>query len=221
MAFLVEQDIFKAYYPSIHVSSYSEYDLTPNILLRFLETVADEAVGVAAAYDSKCALTTLGLASSSEVLIVRLTPRAKTHGGRKKSNRKGQPKGLDLLRDDILCNSSLPKHALKMDKLAAALYFDFGTRITEAIDLLSVSSDDRQSISAILNALGGEFSLNKAKVIALFSHEGKRTSERDIALQAWASRVPATLDSMKTRLARVPRIDTAAIPDEVYRVFIS
>ncbi|KAI6123254.1 hypothetical protein EV401DRAFT_1829602, partial [Pisolithus croceorrhizus] len=78
------------------------------------------------------------------------------------------------------------KYAFKMDRIAIALYLDVALRIVGAVDMLSVSLHNRRSLQALMNAMGGEFTLHKSNVKALFfSDEPGPVSDSDLVEQAW------------------------------------
>ncbi|KAJ7678919.1 hypothetical protein DFH06DRAFT_975177 [Mycena polygramma] len=206
--FSVIQDIFKLPYPPIRVTPYHEYDLTREIVSQFLNsTKDDEAIGLAPAYDADNILSALAFASSERVLLVYLAHKPPVIKGRYRS-------GRDLLHDMILRSDRRPKYAFKMDNVATALCLDLGFRIARAIDILSASQDFRHSMAGLKSVLGGEASLNKANLAALFKHnENICAPAVQIALQAWTAWRAGTLPAMTARLARVPRIDTRAFPE--------
>lgn len=205
--FVLQQNIFKEHHPSLHVIPCHENALSEKVVLDFLRTV-DDHIGLAPTYGSNCSLASLAFSSSSQVLLVTFS--TKSQRGKKK-NQRSFP-GRDLLRDFILCdtNSARPKVAFKMDRLALALYLDFGLRICDAIDLLSVViGAKRQSVAALSQALGGELSLHKANVVALFKHEERKTTPvENTALQAWSARHATMLTGMSASVDKVTKIHT-------------
>ncbi|KAI5989406.1 hypothetical protein F5J12DRAFT_686164, partial [Pisolithus orientalis] len=78
------------------------------------------------------------------------------------------------------------KFAFKMDRIAIALYLDMALCIDGAVDMLSVSLSGRRSLQALMNAMGGESTLEKPNVEALFfDNEWPSVSDSDLAQQAW------------------------------------
>lgn len=209
--FSINQNIFKAPHPPISVTPCSSSHLTSKVLRDFLETVdGDGVIGVAPAYGAKCVLSVVAFASSTHVLLVRMSrsPKAK----------KGKVQGTDLLRDLILCSPSHSKVAFRMDVLATSLYHDFKLRIRSGVDLLSVRfGDSRGSGAAIMSAVGGEVIFQKKNLLALFKTEEKfdKSQLEDVALQAWVAWRGATLPDIATLLKEAPRIDTSTFPKEV------
>ncbi|KII85038.1 hypothetical protein PLICRDRAFT_116758 [Plicaturopsis crispa FD-325 SS-3] len=207
--FNITQDIFLERHPTVRVYPYQEVQLTQKIVSDFALTAVDGIIGVAPAYGAKCALVALALATSTTVLTVRFPQTKGTPSRKNKPN-----SGRALVGDSILCHADYKKFAFKADKVAASLYLDLGQRITDAVDLFSVSTADRQSLDAIMAALGGETTLNKPSTIQLFKHEeSDKAPTATIAMQAWAAWRAATLPSLAKRLARIPRINTQVMAE--------
>ncbi|KAI6030237.1 P-loop containing nucleoside triphosphate hydrolase protein, partial [Pisolithus marmoratus] len=103
-----------------------------------------------------------------------------------------------------------------MDRMAIALYLDMALRINGAVDMLSVSlGSNRRSLQALMTALGGELTLHKSNVEALFfSNEWLLRSDSDLVQQAWAACQAATLPHMVARFHALERIRTDTVPDE-------
>lgn len=218
MTFVLRQNVFKVTLPSITVRSLNEKDLTRQMLLDFLSTVADDTIGVSPAYGSKCILVTLALSTSSQVILVQFSG-SKTHS---RSKRKSKPNiaARTLLQDHVLCNPRLKKFAFKMDRFAASLYVDLDQRITRGLDLLSMSKGDRCSLDAFMAALGGETTLNKTNTVTLFDHDERSSAPvEDIALQAWvacrAGIQATTVPRIECDITKVSIIDTLAFSHEV------
>ncbi|KAJ6531913.1 P-loop containing nucleoside triphosphate hydrolase protein [Mycena capillaripes] len=206
--FTIAQNIFNAPHPPVLVTTYPLAGLTRGILKGFLATVDDGIVGVAPAYGTNCILSVVAFASSSKILLVRLT---KGKGKAKRIHGQGR-----ALFEEILLSASRPKFAFQMDVLAASLYHDFGLRVRSGVDLLSVSQKhDRRSLAALMESIGGERELNKPNVAALFKggENFSKTTLKEIALQAWVAWRAASLDNMTALLNNVPRIDTSAFEE--------
>lgn len=207
-SFDLGQDIFKETHPSIHVVTVHENAITQQILNCFS---GDSVIGLAPVYGAKCALVTIAISTLSHVLIV--------HFSSSKGNRLRLTPGRILLRDNIFCHPECQKYAFRMDRLSASLFLDQNLRITGGVDLLSLSNNNRRSLNAVMVALGGEVTLNKPAVVALFKHEEAiSTPSRDVALQAWAACQAANLSS--SILWKIPRIDTQHMEDKVYFLFV-
>jgi regulator of nonsense transcripts 1 len=211
--FAIVQDIFKAPHPPILVTGYPLVGVSRKVLQDFLDNAADGIIGVAPAYGTNCVLSVLAFATSSKVLLVRMTKRK----GTAKRPMANSP-GRNFLEEVLLLPTSHPKFAFHMDVLATSLHFDFSLRIGSAVDLLSASkTDDRQYLQALMSSLGGELLLNKANVASLFKGEDKlsKTTLEKVALQAWVAWRAATLDKMTVRLNKIPRIDTKSFDETV------
>ena len=219
-AFDVLQDIFRQSYPSIHVVSLDENALVanPNILGNFLSTSDDGVIGLAPVYGAKCCLTTLAFSTLSNVLVIRFSS-AKPKGKKKrKTNRTTShlTPGRKLLQDNIICHPERQKFAFRMDRLSASIFLDLGLRISGGVNLLSSSKSTRQSLDALMNALGGAINLYRENMKALFKHEETATTPiRDVALQAWAACRAGSLKSLSKLQSKIPRIDTQDFGGEV------
>ncbi|KAI6128952.1 hypothetical protein EDD16DRAFT_28177 [Pisolithus croceorrhizus] len=127
-----------------------------------------------------------------------------------------QLSGRSLLEEQILCNADYQKYAFKMDRIAIALYLDMALRIDSAVDILSVSSSNRRSLQALMDGMGGESTLHRPNVEALFfSNKPGPVSNSDLVQQAWAACHVAILPHMAMRLHALVRIRTNTIPDGV------
>ncbi|KAJ7126876.1 P-loop containing nucleoside triphosphate hydrolase protein [Mycena epipterygia] len=207
--FTIVQNIFKAPHPTIDVTTFPCAGLTRRVLKDFLDTADDGVIGVAPAYGTNCALSVLAFASSSNILIIRLTKR----NGKKAKGSAAQEKGL--LEELILCADSHSKFAFQMDVLATSFFIDLGLRLRDGVDLLSTAKASRHSLDAIMQSMGGVAGLNKPNVASLFEGDEKlnKGTHKDVALQAWIAWRAATLDSMAVRLKKVPRIDTSSLTE--------
>ena len=75
-----------------------------------------------------------------------------------------------------------------MDKLATSLFLDADSRVTCGIDLLSTSTSNRHALATVFTVLGGEITLQRDNVVALFENdESVKALDKHIALQAWAA----------------------------------
>ncbi|KII85034.1 hypothetical protein PLICRDRAFT_329256 [Plicaturopsis crispa FD-325 SS-3] len=211
--FDLTQDIFIQSHPSIRVCTHFESQLTDKILAEFTSTAVDGAIGVAPTYGAKCALTSIAFATSTQVLLVRLS-KSEKQGKQQKKKRKGKPVrlGRALVEDAILCNPLYEKFALKAERLAASLHLDVGRRITACVDLLSASTAGRDSFSGVMAGLGGEPLLRRKQTFALFKlEENDKAPIGTAALQSWAAWRAGTLPSMAESIRDLPRINTQAM----------
>ena len=212
--FTIDQNIFKASSPAIHVVPCCENALTTTILDRFLNSTTDGCVGVAPAYGPHCKLKVIALATRFEVLLVRFSSSKAPKSKRK--NRLNTPTGREMLATDIFCNPELTKYAFKMDKLATSLFLDVDSRITCGIDLLPTSPSDRHSLATVLNVLGGEVTLQRNNVVALFDKdESVKAPDKHMALQAWAAYRAGMLLPTNRKRKDVPMVNTMDISETV------
>jgi hypothetical protein len=198
--------IFKKAHPAITIQFVHENELTVSMLKMFLKRSLTNDIGITPKHGSKCALASVAFSTASDVLLVHLSS--------KKNKRSKTIDGRKLLEKYILCNSRYRKFAFQMDQLAIGLYLDADVRITKGIDLLSSSTITRQSLEALMHALGGEMTLNKAAVVKVFQDKGSGSPE-NVALQAWAAFHVAGLESMIQKVRGVRAIDTLTMNEEV------
>ncbi|KIO15273.1 hypothetical protein M404DRAFT_98989, partial [Pisolithus tinctorius Marx 270] len=193
----------------------TEDSLDARHLCSLLNTVMSEgAIGISASYRSNCQLDAIALSSSSRALVVHLTSGDLSLGGNR-SKQKRVIYGRNLLQQQILCNANYQKYAFKMDRIAIALYLDMALCIDGAVDMLSVSLSDRRSLQALMDAMGGELTLHKPSVKALFfNNESCSVSDSVLVHQAWAACQAAILPHMAARFQALGSIRTNMIPDE-------
>jgi hypothetical protein len=197
--FTIQQDIFLAEHSEILVES-CHLGAIKSILPAFLASVKDNIVGMASIHGRRKCISRLVLSTTTRVLIIDMS---------------SPQKNKDILRKFLL-DATVIKSAFEMDKLAAALHIDFLLDITNAKDLLSVTKSSRQSLDAVMGALGGETTLSKQAVINIFQHEERATIEpKAAALQAWAACRACTIPSVAPRLDKVLPIYTTSIDRHV------
>ncbi|KAI6108090.1 hypothetical protein F5141DRAFT_97699 [Pisolithus sp. B1] len=216
----VTPKLFRNYSPEVVFETSSDDSLDARHLHSFLSTVMPEgAIGISASYRANCQLSAIAFSSLSRALVVRFT------GGRLPlSSNEGKRKRIiqarNLLQERILCSTDHQKYAFKMDRIAIALYLDVALRVVGAVDMLSVSLHNRRSLQALMNAMGGEFTLHKSNVKALFfSDELGPMSDSDLVEQAWAACQVSNLPHVASRFRTLRRIGTKAISDEHMAVF--
>ncbi|KAH7913560.1 hypothetical protein BJ138DRAFT_604646 [Hygrophoropsis aurantiaca] len=209
--FAVKQDVFLAGHLPIFVECIHENALSESILLRFLDSCPDGKLGVAPVYGSRCVLTSMAFSTPFRALLIRFSGPKAT-----KQHHMERP-ARELLRDLIFCHPQRQIYGFQMDRIAIALYLDLSLRIRAGVDLLSASKrNNRHSLDALMDVLGGEHTLNKLGVKALFRHrEGAETKQCDTALQAWVASQASKLVTMSRRVLAVPRIDTYTMLDTV------
>ncbi|KAI5983332.1 P-loop containing nucleoside triphosphate hydrolase protein [Pisolithus albus] len=210
----VTPNLFLECSPQVVFETAVDDSLDAGHLRSFLDTVMSEgAIGVSASYRQNCELSAIAFSSSSRALVVRVTKGGSSLSN-KRSNRKRLIQARSLLQEQILCNESYQKYAFKMDRIAVALYLDMGLRIDGAVDMLSVSSADRRSLQALMNAMGGESVLRKSNVEALFfSNHSDSISHPDLVQQAWAACQAAILPRMAGLFHVVRRIRTKTMQE--------
>ncbi|KAI6042869.1 hypothetical protein EDC04DRAFT_2563508 [Pisolithus marmoratus] len=193
----------------------SEDSLDARHLRSFLNTVMSEgAMGISASYRDNCRLSAICFSSPSRALVVHIA-NGNLSPSSNRSKRKRIIQGRNLLQRQIFCNTNYQKYAFKMDRIAIALYLDMALRIDGAVDMLSVSSGDRRSLQALMDAMGGESTLHKSNVTALFfSNESHSVTDSDLVQQAWAACQAAILPHMAVRFHALRRIRTSTIPAE-------
>ncbi|KAG2110823.1 P-loop containing nucleoside triphosphate hydrolase protein [Suillus discolor] len=213
--FTLQQNVYKADHEPITVEDVDENSVSFLALQRIINSASGASVGVAAAYRPDCSLSSLAFATLTRVLVIHFFAANKQNPQqeqkKKKKGQEPQPpvsRGRILIQDRILCNIGIKLYGYRIDRIALALFRDFSLRINGAVDVLSVSTSDRRSLQAIMNALGGEVLLQKDNVKTLFAHREGEGASKDVALQAWATHCAATLDSMALRFAAIHRIDT-------------
>ena len=189
------------------------------VTMRHLQPLLDApdcVIGISATYDWECQLSSVAFSTLSRVLVVNI-PMSKDA-----VKKKCVAQSWRLIENHFLVNSKYQKYAFRMDQLAVALYLDSSVCINDAVDMLSVTTgDNRQSLQALMNAMGGETLLLKTNVKSLFFHtSGSPTVDTaaNVALQAWAACKAATLPHMSSRFASIPRIDTLSIPKAVWNL---
>ncbi|KAI6095147.1 hypothetical protein F5141DRAFT_973054, partial [Pisolithus sp. B1] len=216
----VTPKLFRDYSSEVVFETSSDDSLDAWHLHSFLSTVMPEgAIGISASYRVNCQLSAIAFSSLSRALVVRLTSGRLPLGGNE-GERKRIIQARNLLQERILCSTDHQKYAFKMDRIAIALYLDVALRIVGAVDMLSVSLHNRRSLQALMNAMGGEFTLHKSNVKALFfSDEPGPVSDSDLVEQAWAACQVSNLPHMASRFRTLRRIGTNAISDEHMAVF--
>ncbi|KAG2051633.1 hypothetical protein BDR06DRAFT_983427 [Suillus hirtellus] len=213
--FTLQQNVYKADHEPITVEDVDENSVSFLALQRIIDSAPGASVGVAAAYRPDCSLSSLAFATLTRVLVIHFFAANKQNPQqqqkKKKKAQEPQPpvsRGRILIQDRILCNIGIKLYGYRIDRIALALFRDFSLRINGAVDILSVSTSDRRSLQAIMNALGGEVLLQKDHVKPLFAHREGEGASKDVALQAWAAHRAATRDDMALRFAAIHRIDT-------------
>jgi len=189
--------------PPITLEHVELSSLTAKSVADLVASLSGTRLGVAASYGEKCVLVALAFSSESRVLLITMNNSSKPTKPQKK-----------ILRDGLLCNPSLEKHGFFMERLAAALFLDFGLRIQNAFDLTS-DGDNRGSMAAykaVLARARPQDTLDGSAVKYIFSEQAFILSRKaEFTLRAWACYVavqgvpdkPGTIDtSVKDTKAR-------------------
>ncbi|KAF8554479.1 hypothetical protein OG21DRAFT_1066024 [Imleria badia] len=180
--------------------------------LQPLLDATDNVLGVSATYGKRCRLSSIAFSTLSQVLVVNIPAR---HASQPKQDTKQQrvAKSRGLIEDHLLLNPKFQKYAFKMDQFAVALYLDLSVSINDAVDMLSVVNGSRQSLQALMDAMGGETNLHKKNVESVFFNTSKSPTvdaAANVALEAWAACRAATLPHISSQFASCRRIDTVA-----------
>jgi regulator of nonsense transcripts 1 len=216
--FALQQNVYKTDHEPITVEDVNENNVSSPTLRRLINSAPGGAsVGVAATYRRDCTLSTLAFATLTRALVIHFFAANKRNPQQQKGQEQQPPvsRGRILIQDQILCDPGIKLYGYRIDRIALALFRDFSLRINGAVDALSVTPNDRRSLQAIMNTLGGEVLLQKDNVKALFAHREGEATSKDVALQAWAACRATTLDGMTLRFAAISRIDTETMPDRV------
>lgn len=138
-------------------------------------------LGVAASYGDKCFPVALAFSTRTRILLITLDIASRSAKRQKQ-----------ILKNGLLCDGSLEKHGFFMERLAAALYLDFGLCIQNAFDITS-GGDNRGSLATYKNVLRGTGSggpLNESVVERIFFEKPFTLSQKnDFALRAWACNI--------------------------------
>ena len=165
--------------PSISPITLEHVDLaslTSKSVADLVATLSGTRLGVAASYGKRRVLKALAFSTKSRVLLITV------NGTSKLAKR-------HILRDELLCNTSLEKHGFSMERLATALHLDLGLHIRCTFDISS-GIDSRGSMAvykAVLTQARTEDSLNESAVKSVFKEQPPILSRKaDFALRAWA-----------------------------------
>jgi len=175
----IHQQFYKnASIPPITLEHVDLSSLTSKSVADLVASLSGTRLGVAASYGEKCVLVALAFSSESRILLVTMNDLSKSTNRQKR-----------ILKDELLCNTSLEKHGFFMERLAAALYLDLGLYIRNAFDLDS-DSDTRGSMAAykaVLERGRAQGSLNGSVVKLIFTEQAFILSRKtEFSLRAWA-----------------------------------
>jgi len=164
--------------PPITLEHVDLSSLTARSVADLVDSLSGTRLGVAASYGEKCVLVALAFSSESRVLLITMNDTSKATKPQRR-----------ILRDKLLCNTSLEKHGFFMERLAAALFLDMGLRIRQAFDITS-GGDNRGSMAAyksILARARTQDPLNGSAVKYIFTEQAFILSRKaEFSLRAWA-----------------------------------
>ncbi|KAF8843772.1 P-loop containing nucleoside triphosphate hydrolase protein [Paxillus ammoniavirescens] len=210
MSLTVSQNLFIGDFPPIAVSQCVEEALSAQLLQPLSDTVIGGVIGVSATFRERCQLSSIAFATLSRVLVVHV-PKSNVPRPKDRAKQLQVSRGRALLQEHILLSPKFQKHAFRMDQIATALYSDLSLCIDDGVDMLSVTTHDRRSLQALMDSMGGETTLHRVNVKALFfSREGDTGS--GVALRAWAACRAAMVPEMSRRFSSISRINTNALP---------
>ena len=178
----IDQQLYKASLPSITLELVELVSLTVESVSNLIATLGEGTkLGIAATYGKKCALDTLAFSTETRVLLITMN-----------GNAKGANRQKRILRNEILCNTSLEKHGFFMECIAAALHLDLGLFICNAFDIIS-DGDTRGSMAGykgVLTQARPQYSLKARAVTKTFAERRFDESKRALfAFRAWVCHV--------------------------------
>ncbi|KAF9243392.1 hypothetical protein BU15DRAFT_42953 [Melanogaster broomeanus] len=208
MSLTVSQNLFIEDSPPINVTQCGEDGLSAISLQLLFNTATDGIIGVSATFGWRCQLSSIAFSTLSRVIVVNVCAALP----KDKAKQQQILRGRRLLQERILLSPHFQKYAFRMDQIATALYLDLSLHIDDAVDMLSVViKNSRRSLQALMDAMGGETTLYRENVKALFFGLEKNPT-LSVALRAWAACRAATVPHMSSRFLRIPRINTREFP---------
>lgn len=213
MSLTVTQSLYLENFAAITVVKCNDDAVSMHHLQPLLDTaLVDRVLGVSATFGQNCQLSSIAFSTLSRALVVNISERHTSPAVNKRIAR-----NRTLIQDRLLLNPDFRKYAFWMDQIAVALFQDLSIRIRDAVDMMSVSTtDNRHSLQALMNTMGGETVLDKKNVQSLFFNTELSTMDTTArALKAWAAYRAATHRHVSSRFASLPRIDTEAFPRTV------
>ncbi|CCM03092.1 uncharacterized protein FIBRA_05212 [Fibroporia radiculosa] len=204
--------------PEIRVQILLESMLSEELVKDFLETAPPPAptkVGLSPAYSPSGHLTALAIATTTRVLVVQF------HNKNKSEKAKA---GRQILEDSILCNADCALYAFDLAVLACSLFYDYGLRIVNGINIQSVAHPTGicSPLAAIQFGAGDHVEVHKENIVAYFKNmfwDPSRTTPP--ALRAWISvYLPVVLPDMEEKFNSVKRVNTKDF-SETYLEYIA
>jgi hypothetical protein len=209
----IHQKFYKANLPPITFELVDLSSLTAESIRDLIATLGDSTrLGIAASYGKKCVLDTLAFSTETRVLLITLNGNVKLASRQKK-----------ILRNNILCDTSLEKHGYFMERIAAGLYLDLGLFIRNAFDITS-DGDKRGSMAmykAILARARTDHQLNEPVVQKIFAEQPFILSRKDdFALRAWACHIGVQGLPEKRGVIDTSSLDSKVRPDPRPRALV-
>lgn len=221
MSFTIPQNLFLNDSTAITVVACND-DAEVEHHLQPLLDPTNPVLGVAATYGKQSQLSSIAFATLSQVLVVNI-PARHIPQPKEATKQRRVARSRSLIQDRLLLNPDFQKYGFRMDQLASALFLDLSIRINDAVDMLSVTNASRQSLQALMNAMGGEAKLHKENVKSLLfdtSESSAVDAMAKVALRAWAACRAATLPDESSRFESLPRINTKAFPKAVWSLVL-
>ena len=175
----IHQQFYKnASIPPITLEHVDLASLTTKSVADLVATLSGTRLGVAASYGKKCVLDALAFSTETRILLI-------TMNGASRSAKRQKC----ILRDVLLCNTSLEKHGFFIERIAAALHLDLGLYIHRSFDI-TLGGNQRGSMAAYKNVLRqarAEDSLDERAVVSIFTEQAFILSRKaEFAQRAWA-----------------------------------
>ena len=184
--------------PPITLEHIELSSLTAKSVADLVASLSGTRLGVTASYGQKCVLVALAFSSESRVLLIAMDDTSKPTKLQEK-----------ILRDELLCNTSLEKHGFFMERLAAALFLDFGLHIQHAFDLASSGA----AYKAALARARAQDSSGGSAVKFVFTEQATILPRKTgFALRAWACHAAVQGVHAKPDLINTLAKDTEARP---------
>jgi len=178
-------------------------------------------IGISPGYSSSGQLIAVAIADDQHCVLVEFNvsgPR-RARGNNIPPNRNEE--GLKLLQQ-ILCRTAGDLIAFDMGPLTMSLYCDANRlRVNNAVDVQSgVSAVDRKPLTVIKAIIGTDVPIKEKNVVGIFRHPEYKTTDRNVsaaelAMRAWVSQVLSSYGNGAETLAKVPRISTLDLKEEV------
>ena len=194
-------------------------------------------IGISPGYSSSGKLNAIAIADDQHCVIVELNVADPRRGRSNNTPPNRNDEGLKLLQQ-ILCRTAGDLIAFDMGPLTMSLYCDANRlRVHNAVDVQSGLSaiegqsgkpiideisivDRRKPLTIIKAILGTAVPIKETNVVNIFRYPEYQTNDRNVsagelAMRAWVSQVLSSYGNGAETLAKVPRISTSDLKDEV------